>query len=226
MTSSAFLGRNVGYRQLAAGLKAGDVRHGLSDGSWNLVDLLTALAEECGKKSRLDLAVWTASGDHSTKLNSLLQSGKLSDIRLMVDRSFRSRAPKPCRILRLVFGDHALRVWSCHAKFAIFTGGSLDVLCMFSANLNQNPRVENFTIWADAEMVHSYVKLVDQAYSAQKETVGFSDSKAGRQLTSELLGPRPRTPSPPLSESDEIVERLRSEDELALLKLSDDRQEV
>ena len=223
MKSNAFLGRNVGYRQLAAGLKAGDVRHGLSDGSWNLVDLLAALADECGKKSRLDLAVWTASGDHSTKLQELLRSGKLASIRLLVDRSFRSRAPKPCRVIRLLFGDHALRVWSCHAKFAIFTGGSLDVLCMFSANLNQNPRIENFTIWADTTMVRSYVKLVDQAYTAQKETMGFSDSKAGRQLTSELLGPRPPTPRPPLSEADDIVEHLRAEDELTLLKLSDDR---
>ena len=72
-----FLGRNVKPSDLAGNLVAGDVRHGLADGSWDLVDLLSAIAKRTGPDTVLDLAIWTASGAHGRQLAGFLRSGKV-----------------------------------------------------------------------------------------------------------------------------------------------------
>ena len=184
-----FVGRNVSHWQLAEGLKDGDVRHGLSDGRWSLVDLISCIATEVGPDAELDLAVWTASGDHGKRLSGFILEGRLAKVRLLIDRSFQTRQPASCQAVRDAYGDDAIRVWSSHAKFAIFHGGRVDVLAMFSANLNRNPRVENFTIWCDSTMVREYRALVDEAYACQTSGEGFRSGPAGRRLTSDLLGP-------------------------------------
>ena len=60
-----------------------------------------------------------------------LDSCKLANLSLMVDRSFVSRKPDVCRKVIDLFGADNLRVWQSHAKFAIFHGGKIDVLAMF-----------------------------------------------------------------------------------------------
>ena len=185
----SFIGRNVTPYTLTHNLQDGDVRHGLSDGTWSLIDLLGATARITGPSTHLDLAVWTASGDHGARLDSLLRSGALASVRLIVDRSFQSRQPKNCATVRRLFGDDALRVWSCHAKFAVFTGGEFDVLCMFSANLNKNKRIENFTLWADSTMCAEYLTMLADAWQAQRPGEGFDVARAGRKLSDTITGP-------------------------------------
>ena len=102
---SAFRGRNVRPSDLTADLSAGDVRHGLSDGSWDLIDLLSAIAGRAGPETVLDLAVWTASGVHGRRLAGFIRSGRVKRVRLAVDRSFQSRQPAACETLRETFGD-------------------------------------------------------------------------------------------------------------------------
>lgn len=187
MTDKAkFLGRTIYPKDLVKGLKTGEVRHGLSNGSWSLVTLLYVLAQECGPKSSLDLAVWTASGADASLLIKLFKLKKLKEIRMCVDRSFKTRQPQACDVLIDCFGIEALRVWSCHAKFAVFYGGVLDVLVMFSANLNKNRRIENFTVWADRRMCKEYIDMIDQLWSTQNPNEGFTDSKSGRRATAKI----------------------------------------
>ena len=71
MPKTDFLGRNIAVRRLVDNLKPGDVRHGLSDGNWSLIDLLGGLADACGPQTSLDLAIWTASGAHGKQLHRL-----------------------------------------------------------------------------------------------------------------------------------------------------------
>ncbi len=186
--------RNARWETLVSGLGPGVIRHGLSDGRWSLIDLLGGVADVVGPATRLDLAVWTASGDHGQQLCDLLESGRISALRLMVDRSFMSRQPKSCAAVCRLFGEEALRVWSCHAKFAVFTGGALDVLVSTSANLNRNRRIENFGVWCDAEMCGDYLGLVDALWDAQAAGEGIADS--GRVSMLHILGEREPEPEP------------------------------
>lgn len=192
-----FLGRNVAVHRLCDGLKSGDVRHALSDGRWSLIDLLDGLASVCGSGSALDLAIWTASGAHGEQLHEFIESGKLQRICLMIDRSFVSRKPDICEKIVQVFGAKNLRVWQAHAKFAIFHGGDIEVLAMFSANLNRNTRVENFTVWADAEMVAAYRAMVAELWALQPPQQGLlHQGDAMTRYTRPILGDaeQPRKP--------------------------------
>ena len=186
----SFVGRNTHFSALIDGLRDGETRHGLSDGSWSLIDLLTAAAHVAGVEAQLDLAVWTASGDHGEQLRALISSNKLNKINLIVDRSFATRQPLVCQEVQTHFGNDALRVWSSHAKFAVFRGGRQDLLLLFSANLNRNKRIENFSVIADARLVSEYSALVADVWAKQKPGEGFTVSTSGRKVTDEVLGTR------------------------------------
>ena len=183
-----FIGRNVIPAQLTEGLAPGTVRHGLSDGRWSLMDLLARMTPIVGPQSTLVLAIWTASGADASQLHRLLDNGRLANIRMMVDRSFASRQPKACETLVAKWGYESLRIWSSHAKFAVFSGGDLECLLMFSANLNRNRRIENFTIWCDAEMVRQYRAMVEELWARQPAESAFRDPPRGRHDTRDILG--------------------------------------
>ena len=176
-------------------LQVGETRHGLSDGTWSLVDALVygAKAQQKAERSQLVLSTWTAAGADSRQLIALIKSDWLKTIRLMVDCSFQTRQPKVCELVRQIYGDDSIRVWNCHAKFAVFTGGAMDMLLLTSANLNKNKRIENFTVIADSGAASQYLKMVDDLFVMQTSGQGFVDARTGRQHTRKLQG-RPTVP--------------------------------
>ena len=187
--------RNAHWHTMCADLADGDQRHGISDGRWSLIDLLEGVALEVGREATLYLAVWTASGDHGKRLRAFIEKGLVSEIFLMVDRSFVGRQPKACEQIVDLFGEKNLRVWSSHAKFALFIGGKFDVMLQFSMNLNQNRRLENFSILADAALVSDYLALVDELWALQGSQEGIAVSTSGRRATKTLLASPQKIPS-------------------------------
>ena len=185
-----FIGRNVGPDHLLHELAEGDIRHGLSDGSWSLIDLLERATGIVGPEAELYLAVWTAAGDHGKRLRQFLTSGKLTAVSLIVDRSFPTRQPAACDVIRQEFGDSALRIWSSHAKFALFRGGRIPLLLQFSANLNRNKRIENFSVFADATMADAYFDLLTDLWKRQGDGTAFNDPPRARHDTEAVLGDR------------------------------------
>ena len=238
MSAMAFRGRNVTPHTLVNDLQPGDVRHGLSDGSWSLIDLLAAIITYTGPDSTIDLAVWTASGDHGQRLRDLTASGRTRGIRLLVDRSFITRQPKACNLIRSLFGDGAVRVWSCHAKWAVVKSRRLDVLVMFSANLNRNPRIENFTLWADRSMVAHYSAMVEDLWGRQGDGQPFGEPRIARHHTADILGDSTGDDlltvridhddvySYPLWVTPDLMSAIRKTERLAMGRLRDDADDV
>ena len=185
-----FIGRNVGPDHMVHDLVEGEIRHGLSDGSWSLIDLLERATERVGPEATLYLSVWTASGDHAKRFLQLLMSGKLAAVSMVVDRSFPTRHPAACEAIREAFGDSALRMWSSHAKFALFRGGRIPLLMQFSANLNRNRRIENYTAFADAAMCDAYFDLLSDLWQRQGDGTAFDDPPRARRDTAAVLGER------------------------------------
>ena len=123
----------------------------------------------CGIVGQSDLviATWTASNADLTKAAGFLRDGRIQTMRLMVDRSFEGRQPRYCETMRALFGDKAIRVWSSHAKFCIFSGGKFDVLYLTSVNLNANKRLENHTVVAAGEVPAQYLGMVNELFNLQ-----------------------------------------------------------
>ena len=66
--------------------------HGLSDGTWSLIDAVEELLERCGP-SDVTISTWTAANADIERAEGLLQDGRIKTLRLLVDRSFESRQP-------------------------------------------------------------------------------------------------------------------------------------
>ena len=137
-----WIGGHGNPKKAFSGLVEGVTIHAISDGTWSLTDGLCEILCIVGE---CDLAVstWTAAQADLKRAERLLASREIRLLRLMVDRSFQTRQPGYCALARSLFGDDAIRIWSSHAKFAVFSSGKFDGLYLTSANMNQNKRLEN-----------------------------------------------------------------------------------
>ena len=182
-----FLGRNVpAARAAVSGLADGVALHGISDGSWSLSDALVAVSEITGP-SDVVVATWTAGDADLRKSADMLRSGLFRSFRLLVDRSFPTRQPRYCETMRELFGEATIRIWSSHAKFALFTGGKFDVLWLGSHNLNQNKRLESFSLFGGGTLPGEYGALVREMWEIQGDGEGLDQPVVGRQHTASIL---------------------------------------
>ena len=153
-----WIGGHGNPKKAFSGLVEGVTIHAISDGTWSLTDGLCEILCIVGE---CDLAVstWTAAQADLKRAERLLASREIRLLRLMVDRSFQTRQPGYCALARSLFGDDAIRVWSSHAKFAVFSGGKFDVLYLTSANMNQNKRLENLRRRALRACIEAYFAI-------------------------------------------------------------------
>ncbi len=186
---TAWVGRNSkGPSEAFEGLADGCSIHGLSDGTWSLIDGIEELLDRCGP-SDVTVSTWTAANADIERAEGLLQDGRIKTLRLLVDRSFESRQPRYCGRARHLFGDQALRVWNSHAKFVLVLSGKIDVLYTTSANLNANKRLENFTLFAGGDLPGQYLVAVEELWELQRPGEAFEGgSFLGRAHTDEILG--------------------------------------
>ena len=183
-----FIGRNTAYPTLAfKGLKDGDSLHGLTDGHWSLTDAIIALLKVTGP-ANLVISTWTAGQADIRKAHRLLEDTSILSAKWLVDRSFQTRQPAYCRLLRERFGDDSVRIWNSHAKFVLVLDGPFDILYLTSANLNANKRLENYSIFAGGNLAHEYLELVQELFEMQKPGEGFEIAKIGRKHTTKILG--------------------------------------
>ena len=182
-----FVSRNVVNPYKAfEGLEADTTIHGLTNGSWSFGDGIAALARRA-KNSHLIIATWTAGAAEIVRYDRLCNEKEIESCLFLVDFSFRTRQPKYCALLRERFGDDCIRVWNCHAKFAIIKGADLEILYLTSANLNKNPRIENFTITTDPEVVKQYRELVNNLFEEQKPGEGFLSNMGPKRDTNRIV---------------------------------------
>ena len=161
-----WIGGHTSPRKAFGGLVDGAMVHAISDGTWGLSDGICEILRIVGKCD-LVVSTWTAAQADLRRSENLLRAKEVRSFRLLVDRSFQTRAPDYCRLARELFGDGAIRVWSSHAKFCIFSGGKFDVLYLTSANLNANKRLENHTVVAGGEVPAQYLEMVAELFDLQ-----------------------------------------------------------
>ena len=181
-----FVGRRSAHpQQMFKNLRDGDSLHGLTDGTWSLTAAVYHLAELTGYCD-LVISTWTAASADIRKARAMLNTQRYRTIRFLVDRSFLTRQPGYCALLRDRFGDDAIRVWSAHCKFLILHSGDVDVLYLTSANLNANKRLENFSVFVGGTLPAEYLALVDDMFDAQAPSEGFDKPKVARQQMNQI----------------------------------------
>lgn len=166
-------------------LEAGICFHSLSDGTWNLIDVIRWLVDVSDVDDLL-ISTWTASRDGVDGLLDVVRSSDVG-LRFLIDFSFRARQPDACAHLREAIGDDRIRVWNSHCKFIIGRGDTMSVLILTSANLNRNIRLENYSLLCVKTIVDQYVKLVDKLFQLQHAGDGFVSAGAGRSDTKKIL---------------------------------------
>jgi len=137
---------------------------GLTLGSFSLVDILTHCLAATGPAD-VALSTWTAAGADMSFAYRLMTDGAIRAMRWIVDFSFPRRQPAYCNALRERFGDETIRVMAIHAKFAVITNESWNIVIRSSMNLNENRRCESFEISDDAAMARMLLEVVDALFA-------------------------------------------------------------
>jgi hypothetical protein len=146
----------------------------LTFGQFSLIDALTYLVQQAGP-SDVVLCTWTAAHADLSRTHKLLEASEITRFRLLLDHNMmrRPNAKGLVSHIHRLFGDQSVRTTRSHAKFATIRSATHTLAVRTSANLNQNPRMENIEISDDPELCAFLESVADQIWA---------DQDAGRPL--------------------------------------------
>ncbi len=153
---------------------------GLTRGQFSLADLLVAVLDKTGPAA-LSISTWTAASASVQSMLDLLQAGRITRCRWLVDTTFVRRVPQLVAEIRRSFGDDALRVTRTHAKFATVTNKGWQVAIRSSMNLNQNPRLESYEIGHDPQLCAWLEQVLSDVWASQPRRL--ADASHGEQTS-------------------------------------------
>lgn len=165
------LRRKETAEQAVAGLDLdGREIFGLTKGQFSLIDIIEAVLARTGPAS-LDISTWTAANTDISTALAMIASGTVTQARWLVDLTFVRRCPQLAARIREAFGDDAIRVTRNHAKFALITNQTWQIVCRTSMNLNHNPRLEDFTVAHDPELATFLRDALDDLWRSQRRSL-------------------------------------------------------
>lgn len=118
---------------------------GLTAGQFSAVDAMEHMVDELGPAS-VRISTWTTGLYDVQRAKDIRIAGRISDIRVLLDRGTFEKSPKFAGPLIEVLGFEAFRCLSVHAKVIIVTGARGSAVMRSSMNLNKNLRTEQFDI--------------------------------------------------------------------------------
>jgi|GEM_PF-534764 len=154
--------------------------YGFTKGQFGLLQLTEALLDVIGP-AHVSLSTWTAARHEIQSMAKLVQAGKLTGMRWLIDFTFSRRDPEAAHQIRQTFGLDCIRVAQTHAKFALFENADWQVVLRTSMNLNMNPRFEDFTIAHDIELAAFLRALLDDIWTRQKRSLADAAGRDQRQ---------------------------------------------
>ena len=171
--------------QAIAGLQRGGRVIGMTKGQFSMLDLLSAVLEMTGPAA-VAISTWTMGIRDTEGAALLLDQGRMTSLRLYVDRSFPGRQPAYCAAVARAFGPDSVRMTRIHAKIATVIGGGWHIAIRSSMNLNRNPRFEQFDLDDDARIVGFYESAF--AEMSQEIPAGFDVPDATIDAVYERIG--------------------------------------
>jgi hypothetical protein len=139
----------------------------LTYGQFSLIDALFVILDQTGPADVV-ISSWTAADAHLEHVSHMMEAANILSLRLIVDRSFRTRQPAYHRRMREIFGQKCIRALRTHAKFMVITNNNWHVVVRTSMNLNENPRLENIEISENANFANFMLDNIDQIFAKLK----------------------------------------------------------
>lgn len=140
---------------------------GLTNGAFSLLSLIEAVLDITGPAD-VTISTWSAGLYDAGALNSLMASGTVRDVRLILDRSFKTRQAGYSLYIQDVFKEENIRTTNTHAKFVLIHNDTYNVCIRSSMNLNENKRCENFDIDDDLDIYNLFNTFADDLFSKQR----------------------------------------------------------
>ena len=146
---------------------------GLTGGQFSFIDMMEHVLN-CIGPAHCIVSTWTAAYASIERAMRFCDDTRLLSCRWLVDRSFMARKPELCKHLRDTFGDDCIRTASSHAKFMLLWNDKWSIAMRTSMNLNQNPRIEDFEISDDPDLLEYMRKLCEAVFDDSGESAGFT----------------------------------------------------
>jgi len=159
---------------------------GLTGGQFSLIDLLDAVLDITGPAD-VAISTWTAGVNDTEAAKRAESMGRITRLRMLVDRSFLNRQPKYASRLVDLYGPESIRTCRIHAKFVVVTNDDWNVLISTSMNLNMNRRIESYDVSESPEIVAVWLGLINEIWETAKPGLSDKLSKT-RDYIAERLG--------------------------------------
>lgn len=161
--------RNIRVEKTAsASVAIGELKQGqdtfiLTYGQFSLIDALIAILSQTGPADVI-ISTWTAAHAHLDKTMSMMEDDSILSLRMIIDRSFKTRQPKYFQHMIEIFGKDSIRETVTHAKFMTIRNKDWDIVIRTSMNLNENPRLENIEIADDKLFCDFFENITDELF--------------------------------------------------------------
>ena len=136
----------------------------LTYGQFSLIDALMVILDQTGP-AHVVISTWTAAHAHLDKSQELMSNSEILSLRMIVDRSFKTRQPGYFNHMIKLFGADCIRELRTHAKFITVINDNFNVVARTSMNLNENPRLENIEISENKEFAAFFTNIVDDIFT-------------------------------------------------------------
>jgi len=136
----------------------------LTFGQFSLIDALIAILHQTGPADVI-ISTWTAAHAHLEKTAELMMDANIRSLRMIVDRSFKTRQPEYFAHMIERFGAESIRETVTHAKFMTIRNDKWNIVVRTSMNLNENPRLENIEISDDEKFADFFESVTDEIFA-------------------------------------------------------------
>lgn len=147
-------------------------------GQFSLVDVLVALLHFTGP-AHVAIGTWSAASADLRRVGELMADSRILSTRWVFDYAFGKRQPDFVDHMKKLFGDGCIRFIKSHCKFMVIHNDEWNIVVQTSMNLNQNSRLENFTVVENPDYCRWHIDLVDAIYSDEHtddyEKYGYMD---------------------------------------------------
>ena len=143
---------------------------GLTNGAFSLISLIDAVLDITGEANVI-ISTWSAGFYDVTAVNQLIESGKIKDFKIILDRSYKSRQAQYSATVEELFGLENIRTTNTHAKFVLIQNEEWNVCIRSSMNLNENKRCENFDVDNDIDVYNLFYNFVSELFKIQQKGI-------------------------------------------------------
>lgn len=143
---------------------------GLTNGKFSLISLIQAALKKTGPANVI-ISTWSAGFYDSTTIHDLLKSNLIIDIKIILDRSFKTRQVEYSTLIQDLFKNENIRTTNTHSKFVLIYNQDWNVCIRSSMNLNENKRCENFDIDNDLEIFQLFKDFSDELFASSPEGI-------------------------------------------------------